>query len=374
MPPEADGISELIDYKIATERVRINHGPPLRLSQPLCITIMWSVSVVSGRTVSLLRNSTIFADLDDAEMDVVADYSGYYDFADGEHIFERDAVARELCVIDAGAVVIRGDGGGDLDIARFISGESFGELDLIGGNARTAAAVAEGRTRVLLFPRRELALEDVIHEHPALFAKVLYRLIATVASRIRSTNKLISENAPWVKELRHRIHMDKLSGLYNEAYLTDEVGRLIEAGGRDGHGPVSVMMVKPDNFKAVNDTYGHEAGDNTIKRMARTLQRLVLPGESAVRFRGNELAVLMPNTDRAAALKRAAAIQPAMNAIDITDIIGTEGFALTVSIGIACSTEWETDGSGAARPVIDTAHERAFAARESGGNTVRAGA
>jgi diguanylate cyclase (GGDEF)-like protein len=323
--------------------------------------------------VSLLRNSTLFETLEDEELGVVAGYSGYYEFGDGEHIFDRGSVAQELCVIDRGAVVIRGDGGDELDIARFISGESFGELDLMGGTKRTAAAVAEGDTRVLLFPRRGLALADVIHEHPSLFARVLYRLIATVASRIRSTNKLISENATWVQELRHQIHMDKLTGLYNDAYLSDEVTRLL-ADTPAGNGtarPVSVMMVKPDNFKAVNDTYGHEAGDRTLKRMARTLQRLALPGESAVRFRGNELAVLMPNTDVPAALRRAETVQPAMNAVDISDIIGTEGFELTVSIGIACSVEWSKDGSAPAPSMIEAAHERAFAARESGGNAVR---
>lgn len=339
---------------------------------------MWIVNAMSDRTVSLLRNSTIFEDLKDDEMTVIAGYSDYYEFADGEHIFERGSQAQELCVIDRGAVVIRRSDGDGLDIARFISGESFGELDLMGGNVRTAAAVADGATRILLFPQRGLALEDVIHEHPSLFARVLYRLIATVASRIRSTNRLISENATWVKELRHQIHMDKLSGLYNDAYLLDEVTRLL-AGGTGESDPVSVMMVKPDNFKAVNDTYGHEAGDRTLKRMARTLQKLALPGESAVRFRGNELALLMPETDREGAVARAGGVQPAMNAIDISDIIAAEGFVLTVSIGIASSTEW-AEKHGAAtgavpevipQALIEAAHERAFAARESGGNAVR---
>lgn len=344
---------------------------------------MWVVKAMSDRTVSLLRNSTIFDDLEDDEMTVIAGYSDYYEFADGEHIFERGSQAQELCVIDHGAVVIRRDDGDGVDIARFISGESFGELDLMGGSARTAAAVAEGATRVLLFPRRGLALEDVIHEHPALFARVLYRLIATVASRIRSTNRLISENATWVKELRHQIHMDKLSGLYNDAYLLDEVTRLLADGSVES-GPVSVMMVKPDNFKAVNDTYGHEAGDRTLKRMARTLQKLALPGESAIRYRGNELALLMPETDGEGALARAGVVQPTMNAIDISDIIAAEGFELTVSIGIASSSEWapgaagagadNTSGTGseaAPEALIEAAHERAFAARESGGNAVR---
>lgn len=299
-------------------------------------------------------------------MTAIAGYTDYYEFADGEHIFERGSQAQELCVIDRGAVVIRREDDDGVDVARFISGESFGELDLMGGSARTAAAVAEGDARVLLFPRPGLALEDVIHEHPSLFARVLYRLIATVASRIRSTNRLISENATWVKELRHQIHMDKLSGLYNDAYLLDEVTRILGDGSGEA-GPVSVMMVKPDNFKAVNDTYGHEAGDRTLKRMARTLEKLALPGESAVRFRGNELALLMPETDREGAVARAGGVQPAMNAIDISDIIAAEGFELTVSIGIASSTEW-ADDAGA---LIEAAHERAFAARESGGNAVR---
>lgn len=328
------------------------------------------VNASPAHTVSLLRNSSIFEDLEESELTVLAGYSDFYDFEDGEHVFERGSVAQELCVIEQGAVVIRSDGSGDLDIARFIAGEAFGELDLMGGTARTAAAVAEGRTRILLFPRRGLSLEEIIHEHPSLFARVLYRLIATVASRIRSTNKLISENAVWVQELRHQIHMDKLTGLYNDSYLSEEVRRLVAGGDT-----VSVMMVKPDNFKEINDTYGHEAGDETLKLMARTLQQIALPGESAVRFRGNELALLMPGTERNEARERAEEVQPAMNNVDVSSIIGTAEFSLSVSIGLASADEWRTnDGTSAeeiAETLIQTAHERAFAARESGGNAVR---
>jgi diguanylate cyclase (GGDEF)-like protein len=180
--------------------------------------------------------------------------------------------------------------------------------------------------------------------------------------------------------------MDKLTGLYNDSYLTEEVRRLLSAAARiegtaddaesdSASSVVSVMMVKPDNFKAINDTYGHEAGDETLKLMARTLQQIALPGESAVRFRGNELALLMPETDRGTARHRADEVQPAMNGIDVSPIIGTAGFSLSVSIGLASASEWHTDRgtpvAEIAETLIQTAHERAFAARESGGNAVR---
>lgn len=343
-----------------------------------------SVYYENGRTAgnhtpALLRKSSIFEDLETNELHTLAAYSDYYEFDHGEHVFERDSQAQELCIIDKGAVVIRRETEGELDIARFISGEAFGELDLMGGNRRTAAAVAEGSTRILLFPKRGLSLEEIIHEHPSLFARVLYRLIATVASRIRSTNKLISENAPWVQELRHQIHMDKLSGLYNDTYLREELQRLMDTD----PAPNSVVMVKPDNFKEINDTYGHDAGDQTLKLMAQTLQVSALPGESAVRFRGNELALLMPNTDMAAARERAGVVQSTMNSIDVSRIIGTGEFSFSVSIGIAGSSEAGSDSTAETKAdtgtdispetIIDTAHERALAARESGGNTVHHG-
>ena len=320
----------------------------------------------ADHTLTLLRRSSIFEDLESQELRTLADYSDYYEFQDGEHVFERGSQAQELCVIDKGAVVIQSQTEGELDIARFISGEAFGELDLMGGSHRTAAAVAEGQTRILLFPRHGLSLEEIIHEHPSLFARVLYRLIATVASRIRSTNKLISENAPWVQELRHQIHMDKLSGLYNDTYLREELQRRMN-GDDDS---ISLMMIKPDNFKEINDTYGHEAGDQTLKLMAQTLQVPALPGESAIRFRGNELALLMPNTDMDTARERAGTVQSTLNNMDVSHIIGTGAFSLTVSIGIAGSTEPELGREVAPETIIDTAHERALTARERGGNAV----
>jgi GGDEF domain-containing protein len=83
----------------------------------------------------------------------------------------------------------------------------------------------------------------------------------------------------------------------------------------------------------------------------------------------------MPGTDAAAAADRAREVHSQMSAIDVSEITGNADFALSLSIGLAYSTECnDTEGMSTdelTETLIQTAHERAYAAREGGGNTVR---
>jgi diguanylate cyclase (GGDEF)-like protein len=125
-------------------------------------------------------------------------------------------------------------------------------------------------------------------------------------------------------------------------------------------------MFKPDNFKLINDTYGHEAGDRALQIMARELDHLLTGGETAIRFLGNELAVLLPGDGQPEALKRAREIQEAMQNLDLCELTGGELFRLTVSIGIAvCPKHART-----ADKLIDRAHALPLIGRERGGGQI----
>jgi len=82
---------------------------------------------------------------------------------------------------------------------------------------------------------------------PKLFAKVLHAFLTTVAQRIRATNRLITENVPWVKELRRQALTDTHTGLFTKPYLEEEYRSFLVE-------PTALIMLKPDNFKQMNDT------------------------------------------------------------------------------------------------------------------------
>jgi diguanylate cyclase (GGDEF)-like protein len=191
-------------------------------------------------------------------------------------------------------------------------------------------------------------------------------LIAFLAGRIRSTNQLLSRNSAWIRELRRQVYSDKLTGLYNTSYLKDTLKTFPPADQ-----PTSaILMMKPDRFKDINDTYGHEVGDRTIRLLARTFQEQVEPIGSAVRYRGNELAAVLPGVDRAGCHSLAAALREAVAEIDISDMTGGEPVEISTSMGIAVAPEDATEAASAGSPgerLLQCAYERLMRARNDGG-------
>jgi diguanylate cyclase (GGDEF)-like protein len=311
-----------------------------------------------------LAGSGIFAELSAQERSAVERYSSYMTFEEDEQVFREGEPAVNFYVIESGEILIQQqeDESRSRDVARFIAGESFGELDVLRGSTRSATAVASGPTRILVFPKPPKRFEDVMALEPVVFARVLQKLIAFLASRIRSTNQLLSENSSWVRELRRQVYSDKLTGLYNTAFLKDS---LKDFPPRDREAS-TLLMLKPDRFKDINDTYGHEVGDRAIQILARRFQDVIEPVGSPVRYRGNEMAALLPGHDRNRAVRLAEQLRESIAAIDISSMTGGESVTITTSVGIA---EAPTD-SRRGDALVQIAYERLMQARNDGGSRV----
>jgi diguanylate cyclase (GGDEF)-like protein len=93
-------------------------------------------------------------------------------------------------------------------------------------------------------------------------------------------------------------------------------------------------MIDLDHFKRVNDTYGHEAGDEVLKALATALAEQCRRGDFACRYGGEEFVVVMPNINTDTAYERAEKIRQSLNSLDVP--YGHYHLTTTVSIGIAC--------------------------------------
>jgi diguanylate cyclase (GGDEF)-like protein/PAS domain S-box-containing protein len=125
--------------------------------------------------------------------------------------------------------------------------------------------------------------------------------------------------------LRHEATHDPLTGLPNRTLFSE---RLDEAIG----GPLALLLIDLDGFKAINDTYGHPAGDEILVAVATRLRRCVREEDTPARLGGDEFAVVLPGADRDDAEWVAERLT-----VLLTDTVAVDGVLLTVhaSIGIA---------------------------------------
>jgi diguanylate cyclase (GGDEF)-like protein/PAS domain S-box-containing protein len=98
-------------------------------------------------------------------------------------------------------------------------------------------------------------------------------------------------------ELHHMAHHDALSGLANRRTFSEQVDRHLAEQVRQG-GQLALLMIDLDDFKQINDTFGHGVGDQVICAAAETLRDHVREGDIAARLGGDEFAVLLPHTSR----------------------------------------------------------------------------
>ncbi len=323
--------------------------------------------MVDVEKVSLLKNVSLFSKLKDHELETVARYSGYRSFPQGESIFHEGNVAEELYIIRSGEVVISKRAGEDdeskvVDIARFVEGDYFGELGMLDSKPRNETATATRDTTLLIFPDRSVKFRDLIVEQPAVFAQILHKLLAIVAGRIRTTNNLVSEKSPWMQDLRRQLLGDELTGLYNRLFLDEELAALLPGYGAE----TSLLMIKPDNFKLINDTYGHDAGDRVLKQLAEAIRTSLRPGDVPVRYRGNEIGAVLPGTPTEKAAAIAEALRLVVPTMDIAGATGGNKIVVTVSIGLATYPRHADNH----KRLVELAFEKMFQAREEGGDRV----
>ncbi|MGZ3410558.1 MAG: diguanylate cyclase, partial [Xanthobacteraceae bacterium] len=162
---------------------------------------------------------------------------------------------------------------------------------------------------------------------------------------------------------------DGLTGLHNRRYMESHVSTLVEQAASRGK-PLTVLVLDIDYFKAVNDTYGHDAGDDVLREFSLRLKKSIRGIDLACRYGGEEFVVVMPDTDMAVAaavaerVRRGIATEP----FPIED--GKRGIQVTISIGIAGLSQ-STDK---AADILKRADQALYRAKRDGRNRVVADA
>ncbi|HET7730954.1 MAG TPA: sensor domain-containing diguanylate cyclase [Usitatibacter sp.] len=163
----------------------------------------------------------------------------------------------------------------------------------------------------------------------------------------------------------HHLSMrDPLTGLYNRRYLDETMPREVARAKRAGQ-DVGVIALDIDHFKRLNDSHGHDMGDNVLRRMGELLRTATRAGDIACRMGGEEFAVILPGASPEATLHRAEAIRKAFHALRF-DYEGREVGPFTLSAGVSSVPTASLDWAHGLRQ----ADRALYAAKEGGRNRV----
>jgi diguanylate cyclase (GGDEF)-like protein len=157
---------------------------------------------------------------------------------------------------------------------------------------------------------------------------------------------------------------DELTQLYNRRHFTDTLEKEMRRSLREDK-PLSLLLLDLDQFKQFNDRWGHSEGDSELQRVATIILKKIRSTDSAFRYGGEELAVLLPSCPKAQALPVAEKIRVAINVRSGRAAAAEKPFT-TVSIGVATFPD---DGQ-AGRALVDAADAALYAAKARGRDRV----
>jgi two-component system, cell cycle response regulator len=193
-------------------------------------------------------------------------------------------------------------------------------------------------------------------------------LLARVRTQIRKKR--------YTERLRDNVQMsiemaitDPLTGLYNRRYMETHLGALVDQAAARGK-PLTALVLDIDYFKSVNDTYGHDAGDDVLREFATRVRKSIRGIDLACRFGGEEFVVVMPETDMAVATIVAERLRRRIASEPFPIHQGAQSIEVTISIGIATL---DTADDNAAN-ILKRADQALYRAKRDGRNRVVADA
>jgi two-component system cell cycle response regulator len=158
---------------------------------------------------------------------------------------------------------------------------------------------------------------------------------------------------------------DALTGLFNRRYMENHLGTLVEQASARGK-PLALLALDIDHFKSINDTHGHDAGDDVLRDFALRIKRSIRGIDLACRCGGEEFIIVMPETDMAVAASVAERLRRRIATEPFAISEGTRTIPVTLSIGIATLRERDDTPAG----LLKRADQALYRAKRDGRNRV----
>lgn len=189
-----------------------------------------------------------------------------------------------------------------------------------------------------------------------------------LTARLRTGERILLLESKLVEareEMRFKATHDALTGLWSRGIIMDHLQRELSRSNRE-QGCTAVLLGDIDYFKHVNDSYGHGAGDDVLREVARRLSASVRSYDFVGRYGGEEFLIVLSNCEPKFAFNRAEEMRKAIGGEPIQTASG--GISVTMSLGLLTSRDWGTQPVEKLLSEVDAA---LYAAKAAGRNCVR---
>ncbi|MGZ3158938.1 MAG: diguanylate cyclase [Burkholderiaceae bacterium] len=246
----------------------------------------------------------------------------------------------------------------DGTVSKILPGECVGELSVLDEESNSSSINALEESELLVIEADRLW--RLIDESNGV-ARNMLRLLSF---RIRAANAQIRRRHKVGEFYRQLSMVDGLTGLQNRAWLNNHLSTMVTTSHEVGN-PLSIIMIDLDHFKKFNDVHGHLMGDEALKSAARVLIDALRPRDFAVRYGGEELMVILPNTNLKASSIVAERLCERMREAVVFADLNKPLPHITASFGVATLAPKQD-----AEMLMATADAALYRAKDSGRNRI----
>ncbi|MEW6427589.1 MAG: GGDEF domain-containing protein [Thermodesulfobacteriota bacterium] len=290
----------------------------------------------------------------------------------GESIFSMGDIDRCMYYIASGEVELIFAGG--KESKTIMAGDFFGEIAFILQEAKRSAT-ARAKTDCILVRFDQSSFDQLIDGNPRLLLTLLRDTCSTLLkseqgliSNLMEKNRALELNLDYLRRTREELdskeliaQTDELTGLYNRRCLNAQLDKFLQRARNTGR-DLCMIMLDLDKFKLVNDTWGHQQGDEVLRTVARTLKATTRASDLVCRLGGDEFTVLLPDANLRQGIEVAEKLRCAIFKALPEDAAGIQ---VTSSLGLAAF-----DGRENAETFIARADRCLYLAKDAGRNRV----
>ncbi len=290
----------------------------------------------------ILRNLPIFKSFSSDEILKIEKYFSYRKFKKDEIIAAPADGMKELMIVADGKVVNTLNLPGDINKKRdeYESGSFFGEMSLFGHKVSFDTFYAAEESTLAAISGKKM--QELIENESQIAMKFIFQLLSMTINRLRNSSKFLADVVQWGENASRRVITDELTGLYNRAFLDDALENFFYIS-KSNNKPLSFLMLDLDNFRNINEKYGHETGNKILFEVVNLIKNIISRHGIIARYGGDEYSVLLPETDLKKALIIAEQMRSSVESHDFSKFLDGKNTGFTISIGISSFPDTATE-------------------------------